>query len=92
MTSDPNPMFLTLPSFDATQFMHLLYCQTNQTPHKMFLAILLNIIIISSFYFNNTCVLKKCFNNHVTAYAKYILQFSLFWNTYDHNVLTTVLQ
>jgi hypothetical protein len=59
------------------------YYIVKQTRHhkKMFLAILVNIIIISSFYFNNTCVLKKCFNNHVTAYAKYTLQFSLFWNT-----------
>jgi hypothetical protein len=74
MTSDPNPMFLILPSFDATQFMHLLQCQTNQTPQKMFPAIFLNIIIYS-FNFNNNRVKKKCFNSYVTAYVKYTLKF-----------------
>jgi hypothetical protein len=60
MTSEPNPIFLILPSFEATQFMYLLQCLTNHTPQKMFLAIFLNIIIISLFLiFNNTHVYKN---------------------------------
>lgn len=60
MTYDPNPIFLILPSFDATQFMHLLQRLTNHTPQKMFLATFLNIIIISLFLIlNNTHVYKN---------------------------------